>query len=118
MNGYVVFYGGDASGNHGLWTTDGTALGTREIVPGTQGTQDLGPYNFISMGSYALFAGKDASGSTGLWATDGTQAGSSEILVGSQGTHNLLPGDYAWSVRRSTPTASTFVCTLSRFSAA
>ena len=93
MNGFVVFYGGDASGKHGLWTTDGTALGTREIVPGTQGTQDLGPYNFISMGSYALFAGKDASGKVGLWRTDGQGGGAHtfELLPGTQGTVSLSP---------------------------
>ncbi len=33
----------DGSTRYGLWTTDGTALGTKELVVGTQGANNLNP---------------------------------------------------------------------------
>ena len=63
-----------------LWATDGTAAGTRPIVP------DLYATGITALGDgEAVFAGtsgQDASGPTGLYITDGTAAGTREVVAG------------------------------------
>jgi ELWxxDGT repeat protein len=84
----------DASGKSGLWTTDGTALGTKELVPGAQGANGLAPLNMTAVnGAGVVFSGTDSSaaGNTGLWFSDGTAVGSSELVAGTQGSANLYP---------------------------
>ena len=65
----VWFEGKDASGNVGLWETDGTAAGTNELVPG------LIASNMTAYGNAVYFTGTDG----GLWKTDGTPGGTIEI---------------------------------------
>jgi hypothetical protein len=52
-----TFAGTDASGNYGLWATDGTILGSSEILAGTQGAYNLSP------GNNTVFGGKDPTAS-------------------------------------------------------
>ncbi len=66
----VWFEGKDASGNVGLWDTDGTAAGTKELIPGFVGS-DMTLYD-----GAVYFVGTDG----GLWKTDGTAAGTTEIV--------------------------------------
>ena len=65
----VWFEGKDASGNVGLWETDGTAAGANELVPG------LIASNMTAYGNAVYFTGTDG----GLWKTDGTPGGTIEI---------------------------------------
>jgi ELWxxDGT repeat protein len=86
-NGNVLFQGMDASGNLGLWVTNGTTAGTVELT-GIAGAYSSGifgaeiqPYypGFTSFNGEVLFGGADASGNYGLWVTDGTAAGTHEL---------------------------------------
>lgn len=75
----TVANGGSGSGV-GLWITDGTATGTREIAPGIVG----GPYGITAVagGTQAYFEASD-----GLHVTDGTAAGTHLV----PGTGGLSP---------------------------
>ncbi|MGI3776324.1 MAG: DUF4214 domain-containing protein, partial [Janthinobacterium lividum] len=73
-----------ASSTDALWATDGTAAGTRAIVPG------LSASGITALGNgEAVFAGATSaaysSGPTGLYVTDGTAAGTRQIVA------NLAP---------------------------
>jgi ELWxxDGT repeat protein len=83
-NGEVLFAGADASGNYGLWVTNGTATGTQELtgIAGASTNNSTGgfdPYGFTVYNGEVLFAGADASGNYGLWDTNGTAAGTQEL---------------------------------------
>ena len=89
FNGEVLFEGVDASGDHGLWMTNGTAAGTTEIG-GIANGNIFGAYasgllrsitdpDFTVFNGEVLFEGVDASGDHGLWMTNGTAAGTTEI---------------------------------------
>ena len=86
VNGQAVLFNGiDSAGQHGLWITDGTASGTKEIggattpLPGGA-TNGLDPKSFVSLGNgKAVFIGTDLSGEESLWVTDGTLSGTQEI---------------------------------------
>ena len=67
----------DANSLTGLWVTDGTAGGTRELagIAGTDPTHGLNPTDLTVLGGEALFSGLDADGDIGLWVTDGTAGG-------------------------------------------
>ena len=69
----------DSSGNYGLWVSDGTALGTNEILQGTQGKYDLGPYDFLQVADELFFGATNSTGDRGVWVTDGTTAGTGEL---------------------------------------
>src|SRR5271163_2735792 len=78
----------DATGIFGLWVSDGTALGTTEIV-GKQGAYSLSPDDFVGLDGGVVFAGDDASGQSGVWIANG--AGAVELAPGSDGVAALLP---------------------------
>jgi ELWxxDGT repeat protein len=84
FNGEVLFEGADASGNLGLWVTDGTAADTHELT-GISGANVSGIFSHVIGPSFTLFNGKlmfaglDASGTVGVWMTDGTAAGTHEL---------------------------------------
>jgi ELWxxDGT repeat protein len=85
----VLFNGADASNHVGLWVTNGTAAGTRELTgisgwAGFTGYQANSAFTFYN--GEVLFDGIDASGIQGLWVTDGTAAGTHE-LTGTSGTN-------------------------------
>jgi ELWxxDGT repeat protein len=75
----VLFAGLDASGNGGLWKTDGTSAGTSEVMSGVD------PYAFAVLGNKELFidlANPGEANNENLWVTDGTSAGTSELMAG------------------------------------
>jgi ELWxxDGT repeat protein len=107
-NGEILFSGYDASGDIGLWVTDGTVAGTHEMaVAGALTTSQglllagLNPSDLTVYNGYVFFAGDDASGGVGLWETDGTAAGTHELtgIVGAAtkgqdlGPPGLYPSD-------------------------
>jgi ELWxxDGT repeat protein len=70
----------DANGQYGLWVTDGTAAGTRELsgISGQSAT-GLHPVLMVALGGKVLFNGLDANGHYELWVTNSTVAGTHEL---------------------------------------
>ena len=79
-NGEVLFSGLDASGDMGLWVSNGTAAGTHELT-GITGADPSGlaPSDLTVYNGEVLFRGLDQSGQAALWITDGTVAGTHEL---------------------------------------
>ena len=99
LGNVALFQGYDAKGVDGLWVTDGTAAGTRELS--VSGSYAKGLFANVSaapditvIGGTALFAGKDASGNINLWVTDGTSAGTSELTAAGASSSGLSPNDF------------------------
>jgi FG-GAP-like repeat len=88
-NGEALFRGIDSSGLYGLWETNGTAAGTRELT-GIAGVATMGvgflPSNFFNYNGDMLFTGCDSSGLYGLWVSNGTAVGTHELtgIAGAQ----------------------------------
>jgi ELWxxDGT repeat protein len=80
FNGEILFTGLDASGDMGLWVSNGTAAGTHELT-GITGADPSGlaPSDFTVYNGEVLFRGLDQSGQAALWITDGTVAGTQEL---------------------------------------
>ncbi len=75
----LLFGATDATGNVGLWETNGTAGGTH-VITNIAST----PGNLTVLGGKVLFSGvglNDTSGHTGLWVTDGTAPNTIEQLT-------------------------------------
>lgn len=100
----AVFSGTDAAGHIGLWVTDATSAGTKELIPTGAFSGGLAPVDFTVLGARALFAGRDTSGIYNLWVTDGTSAGTTELTISgaySGGLFAALPefdGDPGFTV--------------------
>ena len=76
----VLFQGVDATGEIGLWETNGTASGTFELTPITGAdASGLSPSNLTVFNGEVLFEGKNSSGDIGLWETNGTASGTFEL---------------------------------------
>lgn len=92
INGGAVFPACDGLTGCELWTSDGTAEGTRllvDISPGVAdsfGERDRG---FVHLGNVVLF-NATVNGDSGLWSTDGTAVGT--VLLSSEAG---LPSIYA-----------------------
>ena len=73
LGSQALFSGINASGQTGLWTTDGTANGTLELA-GILGAAAAGvaPTDLTVFDHEALFTGTDTAGHLGLWVTNGT----------------------------------------------
>ena len=80
FNGEILFSGLDASGDMGLWVSNGTAAGTHELT-GITGADSSGlaPSDLTVFNGEVLFRGLDQSGQAELWITDGTVAGTHEL---------------------------------------
>jgi hypothetical protein len=82
FNGEVLFAGTDVSGHTSLWVTNGTAVGTQELV-GISGGQalfsNIQPH-FTVFNGEVLFSGYDSiTGWDNLWVTNGTATGTTEL---------------------------------------
>jgi hypothetical protein len=77
----VLFRGIDTGGAFGLWMTNGTAAGTKEIT-GIDGTASTGvnPSDMTVFNGAVLFNGTDTGGHFGLWTTNGTGGGTKELI--------------------------------------
>ena len=88
-NGELLFSGLDASGDMGLWVSDGTAAGTHELTGiASADSAGLAPSDFTVYNGEVLFRGLDQSGRAQLWMTDGTVAGTQELtgIIGAATT--------------------------------
>ena len=83
----VLFSGVDASGLSGLWMTNGTAAGTREILaqaPGATAMHDplgLDPTSLTVFNGNVFFNGFDQSGRLQLWELNGTTPATQMLTV-------------------------------------
>jgi ELWxxDGT repeat protein len=76
-----------------LWSTDGTAAGTRiEPVPGIRLQQ---PGLMASIGAKLMFSGSTEGGGYEMWATDGTPEGTRKV---GPALHNGSLDDFPWTV--------------------
>jgi ELWxxDGT repeat protein len=99
FNGEVLFEGVNATGNFGLWETNGTAAGTSEITGISNAGPDQGagggglyPSNFVVFNNEVLFEGRDAASQGNTWVTNGTAAGTYELTGVSNSNMNLGGG--------------------------
>jgi len=96
FNNEVLFDGVDAAGVIGLWVTNGTAAGTRELT-GIRGVYPggLNPFDLTVFKNEVLFNGIDSSGQSGLWVTNGTAAGTHELTdIKGADPNGLSPTDF------------------------
>ncbi|HZY84412.1 MAG TPA: ELWxxDGT repeat protein, partial [Gemmataceae bacterium] len=66
----------------GLWVSDGTAAGTRELSPANVSPFGLNPFFLHAVNGRVVFNGSSAAHpdpESGIWASDGTDAGTVEI---------------------------------------
>jgi ELWxxDGT repeat protein len=74
----ILFSGLDVNGLTGLWVTDGTAIGTHEILAETAGAtaakdpHGLSPSDLTVFNGKVYFSGFDQFGRKQLWESDGT----------------------------------------------
>ena len=98
FGGVALFAGENASGNIGLWVTDGTSPGTHELLAAGAFANGLfsavAEPDFTVLGGKALFQGQDAAGNVNLWVTDGTSAGTSELAVAGANSGGLFNATY------------------------
>jgi hypothetical protein len=92
----VLFGGFDTSSLLGLWVTNGTAAGTRELtgISGTYTGSFIGfaPSDFTVFNGAVLFDGRDASGNIDLWMTNATAASTHELTgISGANASGLFP---------------------------
>jgi ELWxxDGT repeat protein len=92
-NGKVLFNGTNASGDAGLWVTDGTVNGTHELT-GIAGADSSGlePADLTVYNGKVYFYGLETDQTAGLWVTDGTAAGTHELAGVSPSDLTVLNG--------------------------
>jgi len=97
--GIALFMGYDSNGHVGLWETDGTAAGTKEIgglgnagISGGLSLLNTENPDFTVYDGKVLFNGLDGSGHSGVWVTDGTAAGTHELSTPNLGEPNAVLG--------------------------
>lgn len=89
----ALFEGINASGQYGLWATNGTAANTLELT-GIAGASanGLSPTDMTVFNSEVLFNGMDTSGQNGLWVTDGSAAGTYELSgITAANSNGIVP---------------------------
>jgi ELWxxDGT repeat protein len=70
--------GAGAEGSE-LWTSDGTASGTKRVTEILPGPASSNPQHFTAVGGRVVFAASDSTGAE-LWRTNGTAAGTRQVL--------------------------------------
>ena len=103
----MLFAGVDASGDEGLWVTNGTAAGTSEVT-GIAGANSSGlyPSGLTLYNGEVLFSGLNASGHYGLWVTNGAASGTYELTgIAGASVTGLSPGDLRSTTERCSSTA-------------
>jgi ELWxxDGT repeat protein len=84
----------------GLWVSDGTAGGTRELNPANVSPFGLNPFNLHAVNGRVVFNGSSAAHPTfdqGIWTSDGTDAGTFELPTPQAAFITLFPSETALS---------------------
>ncbi len=74
-----------------MWTSDGTARGTKllkDIVPGSRGSRPEMP---VAAGGRVFFRAMQADGTQELWVTDGMEEGTERVMAFPTGGGSLFP---------------------------
>jgi ELWxxDGT repeat protein len=91
----VLFNGFDALFAHGLWVTNGAAVGTTEVGGLGGALSGLDPIDMTLFNGEVIFDGTNSLGVRGLWLTDGTAAGTHEIVgIGGVDVSGLFAGEF------------------------
>ncbi len=98
------------SGGNELFTSDGTAAGTKPVADLYPGNEDGEPAGFIAFDGKTLFSATDATAGRELWTTDGTAAGTQRLVDIAPGAKGSMPsGMTVWNnmvVMWASPTTS------------
>lgn len=89
----AVFFARGQDLSPGLWSTDGTAVGTARLSPSP--APDLGSFYWpevAAFGPRAYFAASTAAAGKELWSTDGTSAGTRQVADMVPGPEGSSPG--------------------------
>jgi ELWxxDGT repeat protein len=81
----VIFVGRTAGRDFGLWLTDGTSAGTRQIFVNDVQFEDGSFGGFGALHGKLFFGGGDSASSVGLWQTDGTPEGTGKLVAKNGG---------------------------------
>jgi ELWxxDGT repeat protein len=78
VNGTLFFGASDGSSGRELWKSDGTSLGTVQVMNIAPGSTSSSPAVIVNFNGIALFHATNGA-QTGLWRSDGTTAGTQFI---------------------------------------
>jgi len=81
VNGRLFFVADDGTHGYEVWTSDGTASGTR-MVKDINPVGGAGPFELASLNGRLYFLARSDT-SAGLWVSDGTPAGTQPLKVSS-----------------------------------
>ena len=81
----------NAAQQRGLWVTDGTAVGTKEIKFGSVGLAGLAPTNFVAVSGKLFFNGFDGLIQTNLFVLDGATDTLTRLQVAGASSSGLSP---------------------------
>lgn len=90
LNGQLYYLGQDTTGNEELWTTDGTAQGTKMVKDiNPDGPSQMG--NIMTIGNKMIFVAADNNNwDFDLFASDGTEGGTVKIADINQSWNDVL----------------------------
>ena len=107
VGGRLLFVAPDAQRGWELWSSDGTADGTKmvaDIAPGRWGSFPLG---LVADGDVLIFSADDLTHGRELWRTDGTAAGTWMVEDIQPGRRGSDPYEAAWAGQTLFVTATT-----------
>lgn len=91
--GRVFFVGSDELGQE-VWTSDGTALGTRRVKDIAPGAASSDPRSLTALDSRLFFRACPAAERCGLWRSDGTEQGTQEVPSRNLSTRGSNPREF------------------------
>ncbi len=89
LNGSLYFIGTNGA-DQTVWKTDGTAVGTVQLLDTRVGSSDTAA-NLIKVGSKLFFSSSSTAAGQELWVSDGTAAGTSLVRDINSGTGSSSP---------------------------
>src|SRR5205823_5483883 len=92
LNGTVLFAATDGNTGRELWSTDGTATGTRLVKDITKGSANSNPVAGAVLNGFLYFG---AGGGRECWKSDGTAAGTVRVRDIYPGSGSSDAGDLA-----------------------
>ena len=83
FDGTAYFLGTGGGSSYGLWKTNGTAVGTTEVMDLSsygQAPEDYDPQgDLVTSGSHLFFITGDSKGGVDVWSSDGTSQGTGVV---------------------------------------